>query len=98
MESELADDEVNDGICVYLRHYPGKNDDEFNQVFGSRSDLILTRVRELLAEAMKVEVDWTGLTLSEGGDVVKGVMAERHPQLSPEALAALRRYYTYLMR
>ncbi len=98
MASDVTEQEVNGGICVYLRHYPGKNEDEFNQVFGSRSVPILARVRELLAEAMKVEVDWTGLTLSDGGDVVRDVMGARHPQLSSDALAAIRRYYTYLMR
>ncbi|WP_445169203.1 hypothetical protein ACTXG7_07695 [Mycolicibacterium sp. Dal123E01] len=94
----MTDLELNAGICVYLKHYPGKNDDEFAQLFEGRSDQILARVRELLTEAMKVEVDWTGLTLSEGGDVVRDIMAQRHPELAPEALAAIRRYYTYLMR
>lgn len=98
MECNVTDLEVDAGICVYLKHYPGKNQDEFDQIFGDRADQILTRVRELLAEAMKIDVDWTGLSLSQGGDFIKGAMAKRHPELSPEALAAIRRYYTYLMR
>ena len=47
---------------------------------------------------MKVDVDWTGRTLIEGGQFVKSVMADAHPELSEQALASIGHYYTYLMR
>lgn len=56
------------------------------------------RVGTILTEAIKINVDWTGLTLSEGGQAVMAIMAERHPELSAEAVNALGRYYTYLVR
>lgn len=56
------------------------------------------RVHEILTETIKIDLDWSGLTLSDGGTAIEAIMAERHPALAPEALGALRRYYTYLVR
>ena len=90
--------DINRAITVFLHRYPGKNIDEFNREFGDDASATLEKVREILGEAMRVDVDWTGRTLSEGGAYVKEVMAERHPYLAEESLGAIGRYYTYLMR
>jgi hypothetical protein len=51
-----------------------------------------------VAEAMRVEVDWTGLSLSQGGSVVTSVIADRHPAFSAETVEAIGNVYTYLMK
>jgi len=90
--------ELNAAICVYLKNYPGSNADQFDDLFGDRAEELHGRVRKILTETIKIDLDWTGLTLRDGGSAVMSIMAERHPDLSAEALSALRNYYTYLMR
>jgi hypothetical protein len=98
MDENQADQEINEAIVVYLRRYPNKNDDEFDQSFGDDASLFRERVREILSEAMRSEVDWDGLTLVEGGEAIKSIMAAKHPNLSEAALTSLGHYYTFLMR
>jgi hypothetical protein len=47
---------------------------------------------------MRLEPDWSRLSLNEAGDYVESVMHERHPELTPRALEAIGNYYTFLMR
>ncbi|ARG59526.1 hypothetical protein PJK45_03920 [Mycobacterium kansasii] len=94
-----SDIDISRAIELYLKHYPGKNDEEFDSHFGSAiAPIARAQVRAILDQAMRVEVDWTGRTLVEGGEVVKSVMRDRHPELSPQAIASIGHYYTYLMR
>lgn len=95
--SEQTD--VSEATEIYLRHYPGKNDAEFETHFGStRAALMKTFVQEILNEAMTIEPDWTNLSLDEAGDFVEAEMRHRHPDLSTSALRAIGNFYTYLMR
>jgi len=90
---------VSEAIEIYLRNYPGNNDVEFDSHFGTtRAALMKDQVHQILREAMKVEPDWTRMSLNEAGDFVEGEMLKRHPELSTEALRAIGNYYTYLMR
>lgn len=94
-----TDIDASDAIVVYLRRYPGKNDEEFQAHFGAdRATAALERVRVVLDEAIKIEPDWTRMSLNDAGDYVEAVMHERHPELSPEALEAIGNYFTYLVR
>ncbi|POX88612.1 hypothetical protein C3477_10255 [Mycobacterium kansasii] len=94
-----SDIDISQAIELYLKHYPGKNDEEFDLFFGPTvAPITRSKVREILDEAMKVEVDWTDQTLVEGGELVKSVMRNQHPELSLEAIASIGHYYTYLMR
>jgi hypothetical protein len=95
---ETTDRELGDALAVYFRRCPGKNIDEFNQLYGAEAPVLEAKVREVLAEAMRVEVDWTGLSLSQGGSVVTSVMADRHPTFSADALQAIGNVYTYSMK
>jgi hypothetical protein len=90
--------ELNAAICAYLKNYPGQNVDQFEDVFGDRAGELRTRVREILTETTKIDLDWNGLTLSDGGNAVQAIMAERRPDLSAAALSALGNYYTYLAK
>lgn len=90
--------DLSEAIALYLKRYPGRNEEEFNSYYGSASGNVRERVRSILNEAMKVEPDWNRLTLNEAGDYVESVMHERHPELTPKALEAIGNYYTYLMR
>lgn len=91
--------DLSEAITLYLTHYPGKNDAEFDTQYGNElAPATRENVHAILQEAMKVEPDWSRLTLNEAGDFVESVIHDRHPDLSKEALAAIGNYYTYLMR
>lgn len=62
------------------------------------SDALLSSVRALVEECMAVKIDWSNSTLSEGGDEAARVMATRHPELTAEAINALRWSFTYNWR
>ncbi len=40
-------------ICVYLKNYPGRNDQQFGEGFGDRAEELRERLREILAETIK---------------------------------------------
>jgi hypothetical protein len=92
------DFDLSNAICVYLKRYPGNNEDEFASFYGSRSRAAQERVRSILDEAIRIESDWSCLSLNEAGDYVEVVMRERHPELTAKALEAISNYYTFLMR
>ncbi len=98
MEPNESSSDINEAIVIFLRRYPGKNTEEFDSVFGESASWMLGKVRETLDEAMRTEVNWDGLSLIEGGEAMKSIMAAQHPELSEAALVALARYYTFLMR
>ncbi|WP_396908230.1 hypothetical protein [Mycolicibacterium sp.] len=81
-----------------LKHYPGRNDAECASHFGPSAAAAQDRVRELINEAMRIEPDWTTLSLSEAGDYVESVMRDRHPELSAESLECIGNCSTYQMR
>jgi hypothetical protein len=96
MASEVVN--LNEAVVLYLRRYPGSNRDEFEAHFGSGASTAMEQVRGILNEAMRVEPDWSRMSLNEAGDYVEAVMHERHPSLTPEALEAIGNYYTFQMR
>ncbi|MBS1905237.1 MAG: hypothetical protein JST33_01450 [Actinobacteria bacterium] len=59
---------------------------------------LVGRVRTVISDLMAVEVDWSTHTLSEGGDEAERVMRASHPELTADALAALRWMFTYNWR
>jgi hypothetical protein len=93
-----SDFDLSSAIALYLKRYPGKNEDEFESYYGPSSDQAHERVSSILKEAMRIEPDWNRLSLNEAGDYVESVMRERHPELTPQALEAIGNYYTFLMR
>jgi hypothetical protein len=97
MTSNRAFD-LSDAVVMYLKSYPGSNEEEFDSYYGSASGKAREQVRHILHEAMRVESDLSRLSLNEAGDHVESVMRERHPELTSKALEAIGSYYTYLMR
>jgi hypothetical protein len=97
-EMEISGETLSDAIVLWLARYPGKNIEEFAKTYGQHSEEMLAEVRSILVEAMKIDVDWTGRTLIDGGNFVMSTMSDRHPELSDQALSSIRSYYTYLMR
>jgi hypothetical protein len=99
MNEPAATFDISQAIVVLLDRYPGKNYEEFERTFGHAvAPKALQSVRAILHEAMKVDVNWEGLSLSDGGDYVMSVISARHPELSAQALKSIGNYYTYLMR
>jgi hypothetical protein len=95
----LNDDfNLSDAVVLYLKRYPGKNDDEFHAHYETASEEALREVKSVLREAMQVEPDWNRLSLNEAGDYVESAIHDRHPELTPKALEAIGNYYTFLMR
>jgi hypothetical protein len=61
-------------------------------------DALIAATQSIVNECLAVEVDWNTLSLSEGGRRAQAVIAERHPELTPEALEALYWAFTYNWR
>lgn len=75
---------------------PRHDSDAVIAEFGAqRGPELLVEVAELFREANLLEVDWTSMTLAEGGDYMRSVTAKRHPELTDEALDAMRWKWTF---
>jgi hypothetical protein len=91
--------DISEAIALYLKNYPGKNDAEFASHFGPETTAAAKEaVNSILTEAMKIEPDWSRMSLNEAGDHVEMVMHTAHPELTKSALECIGNYYTYLMR
>lgn len=88
--------DLSEAIVVFLKNYPGKNEEEFEALFGAGA--AREEVRAILDETSKIRIDWGTKSLIEIGDEVEAVMHERHPDLSAAALEKLSNYFTYLVR
>jgi hypothetical protein len=77
------DADLSAAVCIYLARYPGPNQKQFNEVFADRAEPMRRQVRSILTETIKIDLDWDGLSLRDGGYAVKAVMAERHPRSRP---------------
>jgi hypothetical protein len=91
--------DISEALALYLKHYPGKNDDEFDSHYGADvAPAARTAVRQMLDESMSLRPDWTQMSLNDAGDYVEAEMHSRHPYLTTKALECIGNYYTYLMR
>lgn len=88
--------DISEAIVVFLKNYPGKNEEEFAERYDSMD--ARDSVRAILDETMKIQMDWTGKSLNDIGDEVERVMHQRHPELSAAALDSLANYFTYLVK
>ena len=87
---------LNDAIVLFLKHFPGKNDDEFLAVV--EDEAIRGAVRSILDETQSIRIEWGQKTLTELGREAREVMHQRHPELSDAALESLGNYFTYLVK
>jgi hypothetical protein len=97
--SQPEDIDASEALVLYLKHYPGENDEEFNAFYGPEIAQTARRVvRRILEEAMGMRPDWSTVSLNDAADYVESEMRTRHPSLTPSALESIGNYYTYLMR
>ena len=93
------DVDVSEALELHLKHYPGRNDAEFDNYFGIENAATARQlVRSILDEVMMLNPDWSQMTHHDVGDYVVTQMHARHPKLSPAALEAAGNYYTFLVR
>jgi hypothetical protein len=85
-----------EAVVIYLKHYPAGNKAEFDLLVKSEVDR--QAVQNLLDETIAIPIEWGTKNLTEIGGEVTGVLHERHPELSTEAITALRNYFTYLVK
>lgn len=88
--------DISEAIVVFLKNYPGKNEEEFETLFGGEA--AHAAVRAILDETSRIKIEWGQKSLIEIGEEVERVMHERHPELSAAALEKLSNYFTYLVR
>lgn len=97
MCSEAAGPDLSEAIVLFLKRYPGKNDDEFRSRVTDPA--LQEAVRSILDETMTIQVDWdVHTTLPEIGAEVRDVVRSRHPDLSDAAVNKLGNYFTYLVK
>ncbi len=98
----MIDEILSRAVVAYLGKewspFPRSDVEAVSALAGDDPETLIARVREIEAETMAVEVDWSTRTLSEGGRVARAAMAERHPELSEAALDALYWAFTYNWR
>ena len=99
----MEDQQLSQAIIAYLgkgRSSFPRTDEEAVLALESEteSSALLEKVLAAVAEMMSIEIDWSTHTLPEGGDEAARVMAKRHPELTEEALVALRWMFTYNWR
>ena len=88
--------DISEAVVVFLKNYPGKNEDEFETLYGTAADR--EAVRAILDETSRIRIDGGDKSLVDIGDEVEKVMRERHPELSAAALEKLSNYFTYLVK
>lgn len=107
MENPVEDRELSQAVIAYLgkgRSPFPRTDDEAVLAFVAEADpeadgaAMLEQVRALVEECLGIVIDWNTHDLSQGGDEAKREMAARHPELSEDALVALRWMFTYNWR
>ncbi|MDJ1115534.1 hypothetical protein [Microbacterium dauci] len=64
----------------------------------AQREALIAAAQAIIEECLAVDVDWNSHSLSEGGRRAQAVIAERHPELTPEALEALYWAFTYNWR
>ncbi|MHA3702914.1 hypothetical protein ACXR2U_12120 [Jatrophihabitans sp. YIM 134969] len=87
-----TDQALSDGVVAYLAYGDAAS---WRRRPEAVPEEIRTEVEAVVAEADSVRVDWDDRTLGQAGDLMRDEMARRHPELSADALAALRWKWTF---
>lgn len=103
MENPVEDRVLSEAVIAYLgkgRSPFPRTDDEavLTSVPDADAAAVLEKVHALAEECLSIRIDWSTHDLSQGGDEAKREMAARHPELSEDALVALRWAFTYNWR
>lgn len=99
----VVDQELSQAIVEYLGRgrssFPISDEEAVVKVAGDGDPaVLLAKVRAIESECLSVYIDWTTLTLEQAGWEAERVMRARHPELSRDAVDALRWGFTYNWR
>lgn len=94
MTGARVDDELSAALLAFLGR--GRSAAPLRDAEGCRSsavdskpDELLARVVAVVEDAATTTIDWTDISLAEGGRLVAERVAARYPDLSDDAVAAL---------
>lgn len=87
-----VDQRLSDAVVAYLAYGDAAS---WRRRPEAVPDDLLPAVEAVVREADAVQVDWGDRTLGQAGDVMREKVAAAHPELSAEALAALRWKWTF---
>lgn len=59
---------------------------------------LIDKIQSLMAEAMRMEVDWTKYDLAGSQTYIETRLREAHPELTPEAAECFGRYFSFQNR
>jgi hypothetical protein len=90
----MIDNLKSKAVVLYLSvgssAYPKKDPEALDREFGPEGAELRRYVKELLAEMYTIPIDWQVHSYQSGIDAVKVEMHARHPELSEDAIQALR--------
>ena len=100
---DVIDDELSRAVVAYLRGaglaWPRRSLDAVAEAMGSDvAERLGPRLERLADEILYWPVDWDRHDLLSAMDVVRRGLAERHPELSSEAVEALVWEFSYVYR
>ncbi|MFD5818871.1 hypothetical protein ACFV06_01530 [Streptomyces sp. NPDC059618] len=91
------DDVLSRAVGVFLTRephgFPHEDPDGLEREFGAAAAELRPRLDALVAEMMALP--FQGDDLATGTRAAEAIMNERHPELDPDAVTALGRYYGY---
>ncbi|MGK9147980.1 hypothetical protein KXS11_10175 [Plantibacter flavus] len=88
--------DLSDAVVLFLTGFPSRNDDEF--LAGVADEATRDAVHAILDETRRIPIEWGRKTLPEIGQEVRGVVRQRHPELTDTAVDRLGSYFTYLVK
>jgi hypothetical protein len=91
---------VSKALLVYLgtgvTSFPDPNEERLTKEFGAdKAEDLAPLVAALVEEVRGIKVDWSVHDLQSAGDLAANEMRRRHPELSDEAVGALRGVFTF---
>ncbi len=100
---DIDESEIDEAVIISMSKppngYPHITEGRLKDMHGSeRGAQLNDQVAALGREIMAIDVDWNNMNLNEGADYAEQIMAQRHPQLSAEALKLIGNYFAYSWR
>ncbi len=95
-----VDGDLSDAIVLYIGYKvancPRPDRSRLIPRFGEvQAGELEFRVKSVLAELGRIEVNWAAHDLVSGSDLARDAMRDRHPELSKQALDALGWQFSY---
>jgi hypothetical protein len=99
----VIDDELSRAVVAYFRGaglaWPHRSLEAVAEAMGAdTAERLRPRLERLAGETLRWPVDWDRHDLLSAMDVVRGGLAERHPELSSEAVETLVWEFSYVYK